>query len=101
MTSSVDELYFIVCGRHPAWGYVDQPPLVPLLAAASQTDGESFWLLRIGPALFHAGAVLAACAVARLLGGGRSAQILAGLATGTAPVLLGVGASLGTTHSNR
>lgn len=92
-----DELYFIVCGRHPAFGYVDQPPLTPLLAAASQTWGLNLWLIRLIPALFHAGAVLAVCALVRLLGGGGSAQTLAGIAVGLSPVELALTATLGTT----
>ena len=24
----VDELYYLACSRHLAWGYVDQPPLI-------------------------------------------------------------------------
>ena len=47
-----DELYFIICGFHPAWGYVDQPPVVPLLAAGSQLFGHSLFLLRAVPAIF-------------------------------------------------
>jgi hypothetical protein len=34
-----NELYFLVCGWHPDFGYVDQPPLVPLISAATQIFG--------------------------------------------------------------
>ena len=30
-----DEMYYVVAGQHPAFGYVDQPPLTPLLSAMS------------------------------------------------------------------
>lgn len=92
-----DELYFIVCGRHPALGYVDQPPLVPLLAAGSQLWGRSLWLLRVIPALFQIAAVIVACALARLLSGGRTAQVFTGLCVGLSPLLLTMAGLLETT----
>ena len=92
-----DELYFIVCGRHPALGYVDQPPLTPLLAAASQAAGRSLWLLRVIPALFQVAAVVCACALTRLLGGGRTAQVFTGLCAGLSPLLLAMAGLLETT----
>jgi len=50
-----NELYFIACGRHPAFGYADQPPLVPLLAAATQLFGPNLSLLRLPAALAAGG----------------------------------------------
>ncbi len=85
-----DELYFIVSGRHPAWGYVDQPPVVPLLAALSQLFGPSLVAIRAVSALFAGGTVYVACLTVIDLGGRRFAQLLAGICVmlGTASVAL-------------
>jgi 4-amino-4-deoxy-L-arabinose transferase-like glycosyltransferase len=91
-----DELYFIVCGQHPALGYVDQPPLIPLLAAASQLFGESRIAIHLIAALGGAATVLVACATVRLLRGGVWAQVLAGMAAGFAPIYLALASTLST-----
>ena len=75
-----DELYYIVCGRHPAWGYTDQPPLTPLIAWASDAAFHSLRGLRLVPALASAATVALTAHAARLLGGGLYARWLAGLA---------------------
>src|ERR1039458_10213975 len=85
-----DELYFLVCGRHLAWGYVDQPPLVALQARLAETlFGLSPTGIRI--LSFLAGAVTVGLTglLAWQLGGCRTAQILAMTAVLAAPVFLG------------
>ncbi len=75
-----DELYFIVCGQHPALGYVDQPPLVPLIAGASHAlFGAALLPLRLVPGLAMTATVALTCEFVSILGGGRFAQWLAGL----------------------
>ncbi len=91
-----NELYFIVCGRHPALGYVDQPPLVPLLAAATQVFGTHVFLLRL-PAV--AAAVLLVpltVAFARLLGASTRGAWLAAVASASAPLITAMSATLNT-----
>ncbi len=91
-----DELYFIVCGRHPAWGYTDQPPLTPWIAALSQSAFGSLRGLRLVPALASAGLVALAATTAALLGGGLYARWLAELAVLFAGVMQLVGSLLST-----
>jgi hypothetical protein len=87
-----DELYFIVCGLSPDWGYVDQPPLVPLLAAGSYTlFGDWLTGFRLIPALSLSLVVALTAEFARAVGGGRFAQYLAGLCAFLAPFFLTIG----------
>ncbi|MBD5654105.1 MAG: glycosyltransferase family 39 protein, partial [Candidatus Eremiobacteraeota bacterium] len=91
-----DELYFIICGMHPQWGYVDQPPLIPLLAAATQLFGHSLLLLRAVPALFAAGGAYVTCLLVVEFGGGVFAQAFAALVFFLTPVLMSFGMKVGT-----
>jgi hypothetical protein len=87
-----DELYFIVCGDRPAWGYVDQPPLIPILASWSHALFGNFLVgFRLVPALALSATVAMSAEFARALGGGRFAQWLAGLCVLCGPQFLAIG----------
>ena len=93
-----DELYFLEAGRHLAFGYVDQPPLTPLLARLSAAaSGDSLIALRLIPALALAGMVALTATMSRLLGAGRTGQVLAALATATCAEYVGAMHELTTT----
>jgi 4-amino-4-deoxy-L-arabinose transferase-like glycosyltransferase len=84
-----DELYYLMCGRHLAWGYVDHPPLTAFAARIVETlFGPSLVALRMVPALLGAGLVVLAGLMAREMGGRAWAQTLAGTAVLAAPVFL-------------
>ncbi|TFW00290.1 glycosyltransferase family 39 protein [Leifsonia flava] len=84
-----DELYFRMLD--PAWGYVDQPPLTPLLARLITGVVDEPWALRIPATLSAVAAVLVLALVTREVGGGRRAQALSAWAAVTAsfPLVFG------------
>ncbi len=86
-----DELYFMACGDHLAWGYVDLPPLVAAIARFSRaTMGDSLFAIRFFPALAGGATVALAGVFASELGGGLFAQFLAMLTALVTPVFLGL-----------
>ncbi|GLZ49209.1 glycosyl transferase family 39 [Actinomycetospora sp. NBRC 106375] len=92
-----DELYFLAAGRHLAWGYADQPPLVPWLAAA--LDGlapGNLVVLRLPATITSAAHVVVGALLAAEMGGRRRAQLLAGAAVAISPFLLATGHLLAT-----
>jgi len=61
-----DELYYIACGQHLAFGCVDHPPLSILLLRLSQILlGDSLFAIRLLPALFGAATVALSGLIAR------------------------------------
>jgi hypothetical protein len=93
-----DELYFMSAGQHLAFGYVDQPPLTPLLARVSAlATGNTLAGLRVLPALALAALVVITAAMSRQLGAGRTGQLLAALAVATCSEFLGAMHELTTT----
>ncbi len=92
-----DELYFIACGRHLAWSYVDQPPMVAFAAWLATPFAYAIPAIRFLPAVAAALTVWLACAIVRELGGAVFAQCLAGLATLLLPAYLLLGNTLTTT----
>lgn len=91
-----NELYFIICGRHPAFGYVDQPPLVPLLAALTQSAGIHLWLLRL-PAILAAALLVPLTVIfAQLLGSTTRGAWLAAIAAASATLVIAMTATLST-----
>jgi len=85
-----DELYFLACSDHLAWGYVDFAPLVALLTRVSRfVLGDSLHAIRFLPALAQGAQIIITGLIARELGGKRFAIFLACLSVLLAPVILG------------
>src|SRR5437870_8714950 len=84
-----DELYYLACGEHLDWGYVDQPPVIGLVAwSARRIFDDSLIGLRLLPAAAGAATVWLTGKVTREIGGGSFAQVIAALAAVAAPVVL-------------
>jgi len=92
-----DEFDYMSCGDHLAWGYVDQPPLIPFLIHISRAVlGDSLRSIRFIPALASSILVVQTAILAREFGGRRFALLLSAIAVVIAPQYLSNGSLLGT-----
>jgi len=92
-----DELYFVSAGQRLAWGYPDQPLLTPLLARlATELAPHNLLMLRLPSLIAMALLVICAAAFARLLGGGRAAQLLTASTVAASVITMTLGHRLST-----
>lgn len=87
-----DEMYYLMCGRHLAFGYVDQPPMVALQARLSEIlfGYDHMWSLRLISGIAGAFKVFLTGALVWAMGGTRRAAALAMLGATIAGVYLGI-----------
>src|SRR5262249_49733888 len=84
-----DEMYYLACSKHMAWGYVDHPPLTVFLGWLTRhMFGESALAIRLLTALAGAALVWLTGKLARDMGGGRFAQGMGALAVVVVPTYL-------------
>jgi len=87
----VDELYYLACSHHLAWGYVDQPPLIAAITWLTRvTLGDSLPALHFLPAVAAGLRVLLTGLIARELGARRFGMLLACVCVMVAPIYLGL-----------
>ena len=87
-----DELATFDDSRHLAWGYVAYPPFTPFVGRISwELFGASLRGLRFFASLAQGVSLVLTGLMARELGGGRVAQIVAALAVAIAPISLAAG----------
>lgn len=85
----IDEFYYIACANNPAFGYVDHPPLAPLiLMLYKSVFGLSLPVLRLFPAIASSVTVFLVGFIAKLLGGNRASQVISALAVLLSPLFL-------------
>jgi len=87
----VDELYYLACSHHLAWGYVDQPPLIAVITWLERvTLGTSLPALHFLPAVAAGLRVLLTGLIARELGARRLGMVLACVCVMFAGIYLGL-----------
>ena len=87
----VDELYYLACSHHLAWGYVDQPPLIAVITWLERVIlGDSLTALHFLPAVAAGLRVVLTGYIARELGARRFAIALSCVCVAVAPLYLGL-----------
>jgi hypothetical protein len=88
-----DELYYIACSDHLAFGYVDQPPFsIYILKLSRLIFGDSLTAIRLVPTLAHTATIVVTALIVKQMGGRTYAVFIGCL--GVFASLIHVGMSL-------